>query len=90
VDVFLDGVNVFRIFLDRIGVVIAQVCQTSVTLRDAKVDGERLGVPDVQVTLGSGGKRVCTRPPKRPLRLCSSMISVIKFALSSIWHPSLL
>jgi hypothetical protein len=37
-----------------------------------------LAWPMCRKPLGSGGKRVITWPPKRPVRLCSRMISRMK------------
>ena len=49
--VFGDGVDVFLLFCGGIGVVEAQVAQAAVALRDAKVQADGLGVPDMQVAI---------------------------------------
>ena len=51
-DVFLDGVDIFHIFFDRIGVIVTQVSQPAVFLRDAKVNANGFGVADMKVTVG--------------------------------------
>ena len=53
-DVVLDGVDVLDVFLDRVGVVEAQVAVAAVLGRDAEVEADGLGVADVQVAVGLG------------------------------------
>jgi hypothetical protein len=53
-DVFLDGVDIFLLFLDRIGVVEAQVAAAAEFLGDAEVQPDRLGVADMQVAVRLG------------------------------------
>ena len=57
-DVLLDGVDVLCILFRRIRIVKAQVAEAVVVLGQAEVQANRLGVTDVQVAFGSGGKRV--------------------------------
>ena len=49
VDIGLDGVNIFGVFLRRVGVVHAQVAQAAEFFRCAEIDGQRLTVADVQI-----------------------------------------
>ncbi len=51
-DVAFDGVDVFLIFLGRVGVVKTQVRDAAELLGQAEVDADRLGVADVQVAVG--------------------------------------
>ena len=55
-DVFLDGVDVFDVFLGRIGVVEPQVARAAVLGGDAEVQTNRLGVSDVQIAVRLGRK----------------------------------
>src|SRR5262245_57670321 len=52
--VLLDGVDVLLLFLGGIGVVKAQVAAAAELLRDAEVQADRLGVPDMQVSVRFG------------------------------------
>ncbi len=54
--VVLDRVDVLDVFLDRIGVVEAEIAASAELLGDAEVETDRLGVPDVQVAVGLGRK----------------------------------
>ncbi len=47
-----DGVDVLGVFLDRVGVVEAQVAAAAVFLGQAEVHPDALGVADVQVAVG--------------------------------------
>ena len=49
--VALDGVDVFLLFLGRIGVVEAQVAAPAELLGDAEIEADRLGVADVQIAV---------------------------------------
>ena len=49
-----DRVDVLLLFLDRIGVVEAQVAAAPIFLRHAEIEGDRLGVSDMQVAVGFG------------------------------------
>ncbi len=51
-----DAVDVFGVFLLRVGVVKAQVAHAAVVARQAEVDADALGVADVQVAVGLGRK----------------------------------
>ena len=53
-DVFPDRVDVLNVFLDRVGVVKAQVAVAAKFGGDAEVEANRLGVPDVQVAVRLG------------------------------------
>ena len=53
-DVGLDRVDVLLLFLDRVGVVEAQVAVPAELLGDAEVEADRLGVADVQVAVRLG------------------------------------
>ena len=53
-DVRLDDVDVLLLLLDRVGVVEAQVAAAAELGRDAEVEADRLGVPDVEVAVGLG------------------------------------
>ncbi len=53
-DVLLDGVHVLDVFLDRVGVVEAQVAAPAVLGGDAEVEADGLGVADVQVAVRFG------------------------------------
>lgn len=57
-DVGLDGIDVLLVFLGRVGVIEAQMAIASEFLGQAEVQADRLGVADVQVTVGLRGKRV--------------------------------
>ena len=50
--VALDRVDVFLLFLGRIGVVEAQVTAAAEFLGDPEIQADRLGVADVQVAVG--------------------------------------
>ncbi len=56
VHVRLDGVDVLLLFLHRVGVVEAQVAAPAELLRDAEVEADGLGVPDVEVAVGLRGE----------------------------------
>ena len=51
-DVGLDGVDVLLLFLDRVGVVEAQVAAAAELAGDAEVEADGLGVADVEVAVG--------------------------------------
>ena len=77
-DVLHDRVDVLDVFLAGVGIVEAEVTQAAELLGDAEVQADRLGMADVQVAVGLGGKRACTRPPCLLVRLSSRMISRMK------------
>ena len=60
-DILFDRIDVFGVFLDRVGVVVAQVALAAKGFRQAEIDADRLGMADVQIAVGFGGKRVWTR-----------------------------
>ena len=51
VHVGLDGIDIFLLFLGRVGVVEAQMALAGKLLRDAEIQGNRLGMADVQVAV---------------------------------------
>src|ERR1700693_5009858 len=51
-----DGVDVFLIFLGRIGIVEAQMATAVVIARQSEIDADCLGVADMQITVGFGRK----------------------------------
>ena len=53
-DVFLNGVYEFLVFLGGVGIVIPEVAAAAVLFRHGKVDSQRLGMADVQVAVGFG------------------------------------
>ena len=52
----LDRVDIFLLFLGRVGVVEAQIAVAAKLLRDPEVEADRLGVPDMQVAVRLGRK----------------------------------
>ena len=52
--VALDGVDIFLLFLGRIGVVEAQMTAAAELLGDAEVETDRLGVADMQIAVRLG------------------------------------
>ena len=54
--VALDGVDIFLLFLGRIGVVEAQIAVAAELLRDAEIEADRLGVADMQIAVRLGRK----------------------------------
>ncbi len=54
--VALDGVDIFLLFLGRIGVVEAQMTAAAEFLGDAEIQADRLGVADMQVAVRLGRK----------------------------------
>jgi hypothetical protein len=55
-DVRFDRVDVLDVFLDRVGIVEPQVAVTAELSGDAEVERDRLGVTDMQVSVGFRGK----------------------------------
>ena len=51
-DVFLDGIHIFGVFLGGVGVIVAEVGLAAVFLCQAEVEADALGVAQVQVTVG--------------------------------------
>ena len=47
----LDGVDIFLLFLGRIGVVETQIAMAAEFLGDAEIQRDRLGVADMQITV---------------------------------------
>src|SRR6185437_2141621 len=50
----LDRVDIFLIFLGRIGVVVAQIAAAAELFGDTKIQAYRLGVTNVQIAVGFG------------------------------------
>ena len=55
-DVFLDGVNVFDVFLGGVGIVKAEVAQAVEFLCYPEIETDRLCVPKVQIPVGFRGE----------------------------------
>ena len=55
-DVFLDGIDVFHVFLAGIGVVVTQIAPAAVFRGDAEVYADGFGVTDMQIAVRLGGK----------------------------------
>src|SRR5213080_2838825 len=53
-DVLLDRLDVLLLFLDRVGVVEAQVATPAELLSDPEVERDRLGVTDMEVSVRLG------------------------------------
>ena len=51
-DIVLNALDIFRILLDRVGVVKTEVTDTIVFLGQSEVDGNGLGMSDMQITIG--------------------------------------
>ena len=51
-----DRLLVFGVLLGRIGVVEAEVTEAAVLLSDTEIQADRLGVADVEIAVGLGGK----------------------------------
>ena len=54
--VALDGVDIFLLFLGRIGVVETQMAAAAEFLGNAEIQADRLGVADVQIAVRLGRK----------------------------------
>ena len=54
--VALDRVDIFLLFLGRIGVVVTQIALSAELLGDAEIQADRLGVADMQIAVGLGRK----------------------------------
>ncbi len=52
----MDGIDILLLFLLRIGIVEAQVGLAAELVREPEVDADRLGVADMQIAVGLGGK----------------------------------
>src|SRR6185312_15844745 len=51
-----DGIDIFLLFLRRIGVVEAQRAMPAIFLSDAEIEANRLGVADMEIAVGLGRK----------------------------------
>ena len=54
--ILFNGIHVLHVFLDRVGVVEAQVARSVEVAGQAEIDADGLGVSDVQIAVGLGGK----------------------------------
>ena len=54
--VALDGVDIFLLFLGRVGVIETQIAMAAELLRHAEVEADRLGVADMQIAVRLGRK----------------------------------
>src|SRR4051812_29965198 len=52
----LDGVDVFLLFLRRIGIVEAKMAAAAVLLRQAEIQADRLGVAEMKIAVRLGRK----------------------------------
>ncbi len=50
--IFFDRVDIFLFFLDRIGVIKAQVTATTKFLGNAEIQADRFGMTDMQIAIG--------------------------------------
>ena len=62
-DVLLDGVDVLRVLLGRVGVVHAKVADAAEFFRGAEVDGQGLAVADMEIAVGLRGEPGVDRFP---------------------------
>ena len=51
-DIFLDGIYIFGVFLGGVGVVVAEIGFAAVLLRQAEVQANTFGVAQVKVSVG--------------------------------------
>ena len=77
-DVLDDGLNVFSVFFDRVGIVESQIVFTAIILGDAKIETECFGMANVQVTVRLRRKASVYPTLVLPLARSSSIISRIK------------
>ena len=62
VNILHDGIDVLGVLLCGVRVIEAKIAAAAVLLRHAKIDGQSLGVPNVQISVGLGRKtRLDTR-----------------------------
>ena len=85
--VALDGVDVFLLFLGRIGVVEAQMAAAAELLRDAEVEADRFGVADVQVAVRLGREAGDDALVMRPASRSALTMSRMKSRPASAWRP---
>ncbi len=52
VNIFLNGLHIFCVFLRGIGIVHAQIAHAAILFRCAKINDEGFAVPDVQIAVG--------------------------------------
>ena len=55
-DVLLDGIHIFGVFLRGIRVVVAEVGLAAVFLGEPEVDAQAFGVPEVEITVRLRGE----------------------------------
>ena len=72
--VALDGVDIFLLFLGRVGVVETQMAAAAEFLRDAEIQADRLGVADMQIAVRlrrkAGDDLLCAAGVEIGLRRC--------------------
>src|SRR5690625_2937472 len=55
-DIFLNGMDISRLFCQRVGIIKTEVRITSVLFSQSKVQANRLSVADMQIAVGLRGK----------------------------------
>ena len=53
-DVFHDGIHIFSVFLDGIGIIETQIADPAKLFSRTKIDTDGFGMPDVQIPVGLG------------------------------------
>ena len=53
-EIFLDGIDIFLLFLFRVGVIQSEVAPPAVLVGQAKVDADSLDVSDMQIAIRLG------------------------------------
>ncbi len=69
--VALDRVDIFLLFLGRVGVVETQVAASAIFLRHPEIEADRLGVTDMEIAVGLGRepRHDLFRPPRGKIGL---------------------
>ncbi len=69
--VALDRVDIFLLFLGRVGIVEAQVAASAIFLRNPEIEADRLGVTDMEIAvrLGWEPRHDLLRPPRGKIGL---------------------
>ena len=90
-DVFLDRLDVLLLFLDRVGVVEAQVAAPAELRAIPKFSASDLGWPMWRYPFGSGGKRVTTSEtlPSRTSAATISRMKSLRSGLAGVWALTL-
>ena len=87
--VALDGIDIFLLLFERIGVVKSQVTAATKLLRQTEVEADGLGVPDMQIPIGLRRKTRNYRPMPLGLKIGANDVaneiacggSVLRFVL---------